>query len=73
MFADDKLKSLLPLLLSDNDPLLACSLGKGEVTDALHAPTSGVEVLTSCEESPADIFGKESGAFRNELDGESED
>jgi hypothetical protein len=70
---DDELKSLLLLLLSDTNPLFVCSLEKGEMTDPLHAPRAGVEVLAGCEESPADTLGKESGAFRNELDGEFED
>jgi hypothetical protein len=48
-------------------------LEEGEMIDPLHAPWSGGEVVTSCEESPADILGNELGTFRDELDGESED
>jgi hypothetical protein len=72
VFVNDELKPLLLLLLSDTDPLLVCSLGRGEMADPLHASRSG-EVMAGCEESPADTLGKESGAFRNEPDGESED
>jgi hypothetical protein len=61
------------MLLSATDPWLVCSFEGGEMIDPLHAPRSGVEVVISCEESPADILGNELDTFRDELDGESED
>jgi hypothetical protein len=63
VLVDDELKPPLLLLLSDADPWLVCSLEEGEMIDPLHAPRSAVEVVASCEESPADILGNEFGTF----------
>jgi hypothetical protein len=73
VLADDELKPPLLVLLSDTDTWLVCSSEEGEVIDPLHIPRYGVEEVTGCEQSPDEILGNELGAFRDELDGESED